>query len=66
MMGYYLNIHFQGQRVKVMLYMEVIFVYSVIHSIHVSTLREYNVESLGVNFAVHIVATGLRKNNLRR
>ena len=42
-----------------MLYREIIAVCSQIHTKHVNTLSEQNVELLNVKLVVHIVTTGL-------
>jgi len=42
-----------------MLYRETIAVYSQIHTNHINTLCEQNIELLNVKLAVHIVTTGL-------
>ena len=47
-----------------MLYREIIAVCSQIHTKHINTLCEQNVELLNVKLAVHIVTTGLYRLNL--
>jgi len=42
-----------------MLYMEIIAICSQIHTKHINTLCEQNVELLNVKLVVHIVTTGL-------
>jgi len=44
-----------------MLYREIIAVCSQIHTKHINTVCEQNVELLNVNLVVHIVTTGLLK-----
>ena len=44
-----------------MLYREIMAVCSQIHTKHINTVCELNVELLDVNLAVHIVTTGLRR-----
>ena len=44
---------------QLMLYREIIAVYSQIHTKHINTVCGQNVELLNVKLAVHIVTTGL-------
>ena len=46
-----------------MLYREIIAVCSKIHTKHIDTLCRQNVEFVNVKLAVHIVTTGLHRNN---
>jgi len=46
---------------QLMLYWEIIDVYSESHTKHINTLCEQNVELLNINLVVHIVTTGLFK-----
>ena len=48
-----------------MLYREIIAVCSQIHTKHINTLCEQNVELLNVKLAVHIVTTGLYGVNVQ-
>jgi hypothetical protein len=45
---------------QLMLYSEIIAVYSQIHTRHINTLCGQNVELLNVKLVVHIVTTGLK------
>ena len=47
------------QTSQLMLYREIIAVYSQIHTEHINTLCGQNVELLNVKLAVHMVTTGL-------
>jgi len=42
-----------------MLYREIIYVCSQIHTKHINTVCEQNVELLNIKLAIHIVTTGL-------
>jgi hypothetical protein len=46
-----------------MLYREIIAVCSEIHTKHINTLCGQNVEFVNVKLVVHIVTTGLQRNN---